>query len=140
MADTVATMTHVLPLQQGLGGRQAHLLDVLVDAGILLDEQVAGRHVGLRLVVVVIRDEVLHRVLREELAELGVQLRRQGLVGRHAPGRPAQAGDDVGHGVGLARAGHAQQGLERRPSVHAAHQLLDRLGLVAGGRKRLMQS
>jgi hypothetical protein len=63
----------VLPFQQGLGGRQPHLLDVLVDAGILLDEQVPGRHVGFRLVVVVIGNEVLHRVVREELAELGVQ-------------------------------------------------------------------
>jgi hypothetical protein len=53
---------HVAPLQQALGGRQAHLLDVLVDRAVLLDEQVALRHVGLGLVVVVVADEVLHRV------------------------------------------------------------------------------
>ena len=73
---------HVAPLQQRLGGRQAHLLDVLVDRGVLLDVGVGGRHVGLGLVVVVVGDEVLHRVVREELLELAVELRRQGLVVR----------------------------------------------------------
>ena len=53
------------PLEQRLGRRQAHLLDVLVDRGILLDEGVGGRHVGLGLVVVVVRDEVLDGILRE---------------------------------------------------------------------------
>jgi hypothetical protein len=82
---------HVAPLQQALGGRQAHLLDVLVDRAVLLDEQVALRHVGLGLVVVVVADEVLHRVLREELAELAVQLRGQRLVRREtrSPAGPA---------------------------------------------------
>jgi hypothetical protein len=32
---------HVAPLHQRLGRRQAHLLDVLVDRGILLDVEVA---------------------------------------------------------------------------------------------------
>jgi predicted nucleic acid-binding OB-fold protein len=45
---------HVAPLQQALGGRQPHLLDVLVDRRVLLDEQVALRHVGFGLVVVVV--------------------------------------------------------------------------------------
>ncbi|MNS73539.1 hypothetical protein D3C72_1069820 [compost metagenome] len=102
----------VAPLEQALGGRQPHLLDMLVDRRVLLDEQVALRHVGFRLVVVVVADEVLDRVLREKVAELAVQLRRQGLVRGEDDGGPAHARDDVGHGVGLARAGHAQQGLE----------------------------
>ena len=49
--------------------------------------------VGLGLVVVVVADEVLHRVLREELLELAVELGRQGLVG----------GDDQGRAVQLLR-------------------------------------
>ena len=50
-------------------------------------------HVGLGLVVVVVGDEVLDRVVREELAELPVELRREGLVVRqhHASGA-ARAG------------------------------------------------
>ena len=61
-------MIDVAALEQRLGRRQAHLLDVLVDRGVLLDVGVARGHVGLGLVVVVVRDEVLDRVVREELA------------------------------------------------------------------------
>jgi len=43
---------------------------VLVDRAVLLDVEVARRDVGLGLVVVVVADEVLDRVLGEELAEL----------------------------------------------------------------------
>ncbi len=129
----------VFPFQQCLGGGQAHLFDVLVDAGVFLDEQVARGHVGLGLVVVVVGDEVFHGIVREKFAELGIQLRGQGLVRRHHEGRPAQSGDDVGHGVGLARAGHAQQGLETHAGFDAIHQPFDGGRLVAGREEGLMQ-
>ncbi len=127
----------VAPLQQRLGGGQPHLLDVLVDAGILFDEQIARRHVGFGLVVVVVGDEILDRVFREELAHLGIQLRRQGLVRRHDQRRPPQLRDDIGHGVGLARAGHTQQGLERQPVLDALDQSGNRLRLIARRLERL---
>ena len=130
---------HIAPFQQTLGAAQPHLLDVLVDGAVLLDEQVALRHVGFRLVVVVVADEILHRVLRKELAEFAVQLRRQRLVGRKHDGRPAQPGNHVGHGEGLARASHAQQGLVGLAIVHTFHQLVDGRGLVARRRIRLEQ-
>jgi hypothetical protein len=127
----VPTDHHVAPLHQRLGRRQAHLLDVLVDRGILLDVEVARGHVGLGLVVVVVRNEVLDRVLREELAELGIELRGERLVGGENERRTPEAGDDVGHRVGLARAGDAEQRLESEPVADALRELLDRLGLVA---------
>ena len=130
---------HIAPLQQALGARQAHLLDVLVDGAVLLDEQVALRHVGLGLVVVVVTHEVLHGVLGKELAELAVQLCGQRLVGREDDGRPSQAGDHVRHGEGLARARHPQQGLEHLAVLHALHQLGDGLRLITGGRVWLVQ-
>ena len=131
---------HVAPLHQRLGRRQPHLLDVLVDRGVLLDEQVARRDVGLGLVVVVVRDEVLDRVFRQELAKLGIQLRGEGLVGRQHHRRPAKPGDHVRHGVGLAGSGDPEQGLEREAVVDAFDQLLDRLRLVARGREHLVQA
>ena len=130
---------HVAPLQQAFGTRQAHLLDVLVDGAVFFNEQVALRHIGLGLVVVVVADEVLHCVLRKELAKLAVQLRGQGFVGRKDDGWPPQAGDDVGHGEGFARTRHAQQGLEGFAVFHALHQLFDGGGLVAGRGIRLEQ-
>ena len=60
------------PLEQCLGCREAHLFDVLVDRGILLDEGVARGYVGFGLVVVVIRDEILDRVVGKKLAKLTV--------------------------------------------------------------------
>ena len=122
----------VAPLEQRLGRRQAHLLDVIVDRGILFDEGVGSRHIGLRLVVVVIGNEVLHRVAREEFLHLPVELCRQGLVVGHDDGRALGALDHVGHGKGLAGTGHAEQGLVRQAILDALDQLLDGLRLVAG--------
>ena len=73
----------VLALQQRLGRREPHLLDVLVDRGVLLNISVAGRDVGLGLVIVVVRNEVFNRVLGEVVLELPVKLRRQRLVMCH---------------------------------------------------------
>ncbi len=130
----------ILPLQNGLGGRQAHLLDLLVDTGILLDVHIPRRDVGFRLVVVVVGHEILHGIFREEFAHLGIQLRRQGFVGSHHHGRATGAGDDIGHGVSLAGASHAQQRLKRQPIAQALHQLRDGRRLIARRGKRLVQT
>ncbi len=124
----------VASLEQGLGRRQTHLLDVLVDRRIFLDVGVAGRDVGLGLVIVVVGNEVLDRVLREELPELAVQLRGQGLVGRQHEGRPLHGLDHVGDGVSLARPGDAEQRLVGEPRLESLDQAADRLGLIAGWR------
>ena len=102
----------VAPLQHAFGGRQAHLLNLLVDRRVFFNEQIALRHIGLGLVVVVIADEILDGVIRKKFAKLAIKLRRQGFIGRKNDGRPARAGNDIGHGVGFARARHAQQGLK----------------------------
>ena len=73
---------HVAALEEGARGGVAQLVDLLVDVRVLGDVGVGARDVGLGLVVVVVRDEVLDGVLREELAELGVELRGERLVGR----------------------------------------------------------
>ncbi len=123
----------VATLDQRLGRRQPHLFDVLVDAGVLLDVRVARRHVRFRLVVVVVADEIFHRVVREEFLELAVELRGERLVRRQHEGGFLDRLDDVGDGERLARAGDAEQGLRRQAGVEALDQAPDRLGLVAGG-------
>ena len=67
--------------------------------------------IGLRLVVVVVGDEVLHRVVGEKLLELLAQLGGQDLVVGQHQGGALDGLDDLGHGVGLARAGDAQKDL-----------------------------
>ena len=130
---------HIAPLHDAFGAGQAHLLNVLVDRTVFFNEQIALRHIGLGLVVVVVADEILHRVFREKLAKFAVQLGGQRLVGRKHDGRAPQAGDHIGHGEGLARAGHAQQGLKHLAVVHAFHQFFNRRGLVSGWRIGLKQ-
>src|SRR5262249_60189562 len=71
---------HVVAGAEGVGGRVAHPLDLVVDERVLLDVRVRGRDVGRGLVVVVVADEVLDRVPGEELLELSVELGGQGLV------------------------------------------------------------
>ncbi len=98
----------VVALEQRARRRVAHAVDLLVDRGFLLDIGVGARDVGLRLVVVVIGDEIFHRVVGEERLELAVELRGQRLVGRQDEGRALRRLDHLGHGEGLAGAGYAQ--------------------------------
>ena len=108
---------HVAPLEEAAGGGQPHPVDLVVDRRFLLDVGVGLRDVRLRLVVVVIGDEVLDRVVREEGLELLVELGGQGLVvGEHQRG-PVHARDGRGHAEGLAAAGHAQQHLVLVPAL-----------------------
>ena len=126
---------HIVPLQQGAGGGMAHAIDLLVDGGFFFDIGVGARHIGLGLVVVVVRNEILHRVVREKAFHLAVKLRRQGLVGRQNQRRAAQFLDHMGDGEGFARAGDAQQHLIHLTLAHPADQFPNGRRLVAGGRE-----
>ena len=124
---------HVTPLQQCAGGAEAQAVDLLVGGGVLLDIGVGMGDVGLGLIVVVIADEILHGVVGEKLPELLAQLGRQRLiVGQHQRGA-LHLFDDLGHGVGLAGTGDAQQHLLPQAVFDALGQLFDGLGLVTGG-------
>src|SRR5690606_38608016 len=78
------------------------------------------------------RDEVLDGIVRKELLQLPVELRRQGLVVRHHERGAAQPLDDVRHRDGLAGPRDTEQGLVALARLEAGRQLLDRGGLVAG--------
>jgi len=104
---------------------------MVVDRGVFLDKGIGGGHIGFGLVVVVVRDEVLHRVVGEERLELAVQLRRQGLVGRQHQGGAVHMGDHVGDAEGLARARYPEQGLVRQTGFDAFDHLANGFGLIA---------
>ena len=108
-----------------------HPVDLVVDRGLLLDIGVRLRHVGLRLVVVVVRHEVLHRVVREEAPELLVELRRQRLVVHHHERRPVHPREHLRHRERLARPGHAEQHLVTVAALEPLHELADRARLIA---------
>ena len=121
---------HVVALQDRPRRRMAHAVDLLVHRGILFDIGVGARDIGFRLVVVVIGNEILHRVLGEEVLHLGVELGGQRFVGRQDQRRALHDLDHLGHGEGLARAGDAEQHLvalaERSVIDDAAFVLLAR--------------
>ncbi|CTQ76901.1 hypothetical protein LAX5112_04743 [Roseibium alexandrii] len=121
----------VVTLQQRAGGRVAHPVDLLVDRAFLLDIGVGTRDVGLRLVIVVVGDEILDRIVREETLELAIKLGRQRLVRRQDQRRALGALDDLRHGVGLARAGDPEQHLGLLAGRDATHKFGNRGRLVA---------
>ena len=124
---------HVAARQQGGGGGVPEALDLVVHRRVLLDVRVGLRDVGLGLVVVVVADEVLDRVVGEDLAELVGQLGAQRLVGRDHQGRALDRLDHVRDRERLAGAGGTQQREVRLPGLDALGELRDRLRLVAGG-------
>ena len=79
----------VAPLEQRPRRGVAQLVDLVVARRVLLDVRVGARQVRLGLVVVEVGDEVLDRVVREELAELASTAARRASC--CAPG-PASAG------------------------------------------------
>ncbi len=109
----------------------AHPVDGLVDLAVLLDVGVRARDVGFRLVVVVVADEVFHRVVREEPLHLAVELGGERLVGGEDERRALRLLDHLGHGEGLARSGDAEQDLVALARVEAGGQLVYGGGLVA---------
>ena len=123
---------HVAAGEQCRRGRVAEAVDLVVDRRVLLDVGVARRDVRLGLVVVVVADEVLDPVVREELAHLLRQLRGERLVRGEDQRRPLRLLDRPGDRGRLARAGDAEQRLEALAAVDAGRQLGDRRGLVAG--------
>ena len=126
-------------LEQGSGRRMPQPVDIVVDQGLLLDVGVGGGDVRFRLVVVVVADEVLHRVFGEEIPELLVELGGQRLVVAQDQGGPIDPLDDLGHGEGLAGPGDSQQHLAAPAFPNAPDQLLDGPTLIPAGRERTFE-
>jgi hypothetical protein len=130
---------HVIAFQQRAGGRMAHPVDLFVDLGFLLDIGVGTRHIGLWLIIVIVADEIFHRVLGKELFELAVKLGGQRLVGGQDDGRALGFLDHLGHGECLAGAGRAQKHLIAFARVNPRDQFGDGRRLVASRRKEAVQ-
>src|SRR5262249_2051968 len=103
------------------------------DGRVLLDIGVGARDVGFRLVVVVIADEIFDGVVGEKILELAIELGGERLVRRKDQGRALGRLDHLGHGVGLARAGDAEQALRAVGAADAFDEFGDCLRLVALG-------
>ena len=120
------------------GSGEAELVQLVVDGGFFFDVDIAGGHVGFRLIIVVITDEILDGIAREERLELVIKLRRQGLVVGQDERRTAGLFDQLGHGVGFAGAGDAEQQSDvfRRPAGRGRVDRWRRPDRPAGGNRR----
>ena len=124
---------HVPPLEQRGRRGQPQPVDLLVDGGVFFNVGVRVGDIRLRLVIVVIGDEVFHRIVRKKRAELRTELRSQRLVVCQHERRTVAVCDDIRHRKRLARAGHAEEHLLRQTVFDAPRQFFDGLRLVAGG-------
>ena len=84
------------------------------------------------MVVVVIGDEELHRIVREERFKLTVELSCERLVVRHHERRAAVIGNHMRDRKCLPRASGSEQDLSLVPAGEALAEFDDRRGLVAG--------
>ena len=123
---------HVPARQERARRAEPQARDVVVLRRVLLDVEVGLRDVRLGLVVVVVGDEVLDRVLREELAELVAELRGERLVVRDHERRALELLHHPGHRRRLARARRAEQRLPAVARAERLRELRDRARLVAG--------
>ena len=64
---------HVLAAREQRGGSgEAQFVDVLVDGKVFLDISIRGSDIGFGLIVIVVRNVILHRILGEKAFELAV--------------------------------------------------------------------
>ena len=112
-------------------GAQTQFFDLLVDREILLDVGVRRGQIGLRLIVVVVRYEVLDGVVREEIFELAIELSSKRFVVAQHECRTVQLSNDISDRKGLTRSRNAQQRVVGRMRADRAHQFGNCFGLVA---------
>lgn len=112
---------------------------MLVDRGVFFNKQIPLGNIGFRLIVVVVTDEILHRIVREEVPHFRIELGGKSFIRRHDERREPRSGNDVSHCVGLAAAGHAEQRLSREAVLDTFDELFNCLRLISGCLKGLMQ-
>ena len=117
---------------EGAGRADPELVNLVIDAQVLFYIGVGDGNIGLRLIVVIIGDEVFHGVFRKEGLEFTVKLGGQRLVVAQDKGRALQPLDDVGHGERFPGTGYAQQGDVLNALLQCLAQLVNCFRLVAG--------
>ena len=83
------------------------------------------------MIVVVVGNKILDRILRKELPELLIELRRERFIVSHHKHGAVHALYDLRHCEGLTAAGYAEQHLMLDSLVERAYKLFDSLRLIA---------
>ena len=121
----------VIALDQRTRCCVAHPVDLFVYGRFFFDIGIRPCHIGFRLIVIVIGNEIFDGIVRKEVFELAVKLRRKRLVRRKNKRRTLRFLNDLRHGEGLTGAGDAEQNLCPIFVIQTADQVADRGRLVA---------
>ena len=89
----------------------AHLVNLVVNRGVLLNVSIGRGNVGFGLIVIVVADEVANVIIWEKTFELGGELRGKRFVVRNDKRRQLNLFYDFGYRESFARARCAQKHL-----------------------------
>ena len=123
---------HVPPLNEGRRRRQAQLINLVIDRRIFGNIGIAGGHISLWLVIIIIGNKIFHCILRKEFLHFPVKLCGQRFIMGNDQRRLIKLLNHIGHGKGLAGSGNTKKCLELVAFFKTFHQLFDCLGLVSG--------
>ena len=129
----------IVPLAQRAGRGVAEFIDLVIHREIFFNVGIRLRNVAFGLIVVVIGDEILHAVFGEKGAELAPELRGKRLVVRDDERGTPHVLNDIRHRERFAAARDPDEDLRANPVQNALGEFLDRLRLIARGRKRRVQ-
>ena len=121
----------IAAFEEGTCGTHAQFVELIVDGGFFLDVNIRGGDVSLRLIKIVVADEIFDGVFRKEVFEFVIELCGERFVVRENDGWAIGSFDDARHGKGFAGAGYAEKHLVLFAAIHAAGKLLDGGRLVA---------
>ncbi len=116
---------------QGRCGTHTQLVYLVVDAEVLFYIGIRRGDVGLRLVVIVVGNEVFYGVVRKKSLEFPIQLRGQGFVVAEDKRWTLQTLDNVGHCKGFSGPGNPQKCHIINALADCFAQSVDGFGLVA---------
>ena len=108
-------------------------VDLLIDRSILFNIGIRMGDIGFRLIIIVIRNEILHRVIRKEFPKLRAELGSQRFIMSQHQCGTVQLFNDRSHSKGFTGAGNTQKGLLSQSPVDTVCQRLDGSRLVTGG-------
>ena len=124
---------NILALRKRCRSGQSQFVNLIIDGGILGNIGIRRRHIGFRLIIIVIAHEILHRILREKFLEFAVKLSGKRFIMSNNQGRLLNLLDDVRHGKCLSGTCDTQQGLELVAFLKSGNKLFNSLRLIAGG-------
>ena len=107
------------------------LIYLVINGAVLFDINVLTRHIGFRLIIVIVGHEIFHGIVRKKLLELRAKLSGKYLImGKHERWT-VYPSNNVCHSKGLAGTSNAHKGLLSHAAFDTLYQSVHRLRLVA---------